>query len=319
MDVAVDAAKIANREAKKAKAAKDRAEQLVPDPHTEMLRALAAQEQTALLRIGPRRNRWRDLLVYAERLLELEQRRAALHEEIGAINLQLQEEPARHRAALAAWMRDGEQRERPASRVPELEAELADRQAEYEAAGLRYEETLHERVEHIAKNRRRCERYVAKEREKAAAEYRRLVDELEAKRRELLELRATEVWVGLFPSEALRSEPNVQALVGARKAVQEPLLPGVHAGLIAENVFQLLRRDVDFCADVATVDQYAALKGVSTAKLTGREAQRQDGKTDFVGPEFPAAWAGSPEEAANAERERRYSESLRRRLWGDLT
>jgi hypothetical protein len=99
--------------------------------------------------------------------------------------------------------------------------------------------------------------------------------------------------------------------------VQEPLLPGVQAGLAAENVFKLLRRDVEFCADVATADQYAALKGVSKRKLTGREAQWQAGETDFVGPSFEAAWRGSAKEAANAERARKYAETLRRRLWGD--
>ncbi|MDQ3859464.1 MAG: hypothetical protein M3327_13645, partial [Actinomycetota bacterium] len=45
-------------------------EPAVPDPHQEMLRALASQEQAAFLRIGPRRNRWRDLLEYEERLVE---------------------------------------------------------------------------------------------------------------------------------------------------------------------------------------------------------------------------------------------------------
>jgi hypothetical protein len=316
-DVAVKAAEIANREAKSARAARARAEEIVPDPHKEMLRALAGREQAALLRIGPRRNRWQDLLAYEERLLELEQRRTALHEEIAALNLQLQEEPGRHTAALAAWMEAGERDERPVSRVPELQAALADRQAEYEAAGLRYDQTLRERAEHVMRNRSRFVRDVAKAKEEAAANYRRLVDELEGKRREVLDLRATEVWAGLFPSEALQNQPNVQTLVGARKSVQEPLLPGVQAGLAAENVFALLRRDVEFCADVATADQYAALTGVSLAKLTGREARWQEGKTDFVGPSFEAAWRGSAEEAANAERLRKYSESLRRQLWGN--
>jgi hypothetical protein len=54
---------------------------------------------------------------------------------------------------------------------------------------------------------------------------------------------------------------------------------------------------VRFSTDVATVDQYAALKGVSASKLTGREARWQgDRKADFVGPRFPATWGGSEEE-----------------------
>jgi hypothetical protein len=59
----------------------------------------------------------------------------------------------------------------------------------------------------------------------------------------------------------------------------------------------------------------------STARTNGlnpgREATWQQGEPDFVGPEFPAAWSGSPEEAASAELVRKYNESLRKRLWGD--
>jgi hypothetical protein len=281
-----------------------------------MVRAFASQEQAALLRIAPRRNRWRDLLEYDERLVELEQQRAALQEDSAALRLQINQEPARHTAALARWMEEGGKGERPVSRLPELEAALVDRQADYEAAGIRYDQTLRERAEHVAKNRGRFARDVQKAKDAAAAEYRRLVDELAAKRREVLDLRATEVWAGVFPSETLTSEPNTQAIVGARKAVQEPLLPGVQSGLMAESLFALLRHDVQFCAEVATVDQAAALKGVSRDKLLGREAAWQDGQTDFVGPRSPATWAGSPEQAREAERVKNYSESQRKRLWG---
>ena len=47
LEVAVDAATIAHRQAKEATAAKDRAETLVPDPHKEMLQALAGEEERA--------------------------------------------------------------------------------------------------------------------------------------------------------------------------------------------------------------------------------------------------------------------------------
>ena len=283
-----------------------------------MLKALASQEQSALLRIGPRRNRWRDLFEYEERLAELEQRRTALLEEISALNLQLQEEPGRHTAALARWMQEGERGDRPVSRVPEFEAAVGDRQAEYEAAGLTYDQLLRQRAEHVVSNRGRFASDVRKAKEKAQAEYVRLVDALEAARQELLELRSTEVWCGLFPSELLQNEPNTQTLVGGRKAMQEPLLPGVQAGLIARNVFELLRADVRFCSDVATVDQYAALEGVTARKLTGREAVWMgDGKTPLLGPPIPAAWGGSEEEKQHAETLNRWTKHVGRALWGD--
>lgn len=314
-DQAVDAAKISQREAKKAAAANRDIDTRFPTEHDQMVRALANQEQAAMLRLGPRRNRWKDLLEFEERMVEIEQRRAALLEEIGAVNLQINNEPQRHTAALATWMEEGEKGDRPASRLPELQAELADRQAEYEALGTSYERVLAQRVEHVAKNRGRFRSAVQKAKAKAAAEYARLIDEIEATRQELLDLRQEEVWAGLF-SELLQQQPNTQPLVGARKAAQEPLIPGVQSALIASGVFELLRADIRFCSSVATVEQYAALKGKSVAGLTGREADWQQGQTDFVGPNFGSSWAGSPEEALQAERIKNYTKQQERRLWG---
>jgi hypothetical protein len=115
---------------------------------------------------GPRRNRMRELAEYEERLVALEQRRAGPSEEITAVNLQLRDEPARHTAALAQWMQDSEEGDRPAPRIPELEAAIADRQAEYEAAGRIYDETLRQRAGHVARNRDRLVRDVRKEKER---------------------------------------------------------------------------------------------------------------------------------------------------------
>jgi hypothetical protein len=313
---AVEAVKISQREAKKVAAAKRDIDARFPTEHDQMVRALASQEQAAMLRLGPRRNRWKDLLEFEERMVEIEQRRAALIEEIGAVNLQINNEPQRHTAALATWMEEGEKDDRPASRLPELQAELADRQAEYEALGTSYNRVLAQRIEHVAKNRSRFQSDVQKAKAKAAAEYARLINEIEATRQELLDLRQEEVWASLFPSELLQQEPNTQPLVGARKTAQEPLIPGVQSALIASGVFELLRADIRFCSSVATVEQYAALENKSVAELTGRAADWEHGQTDFFGPRFDAAWAGTPEESAQAARVNSYQESLHRRLHG---
>jgi len=53
-----------------------------------------------------------------------------------------------------------------------------------------------------------------------------------------------------------------------------------------------MRADARFCAEVATVEQAAALRGVSVATLTGREASWANGGVDIVGPDFGASWAG---------------------------
>jgi hypothetical protein len=69
---------------------------------------------------------------------------------------------------------------------------------------------------------------------------------------------------------------------------------------------------------VATADQFAALEGVTTAKLTGREAVWLDGhKAPIIGPEIPAAWGGSEEERQHAEKLDAWTRQVRRALWGD--
>jgi hypothetical protein len=49
----------------------------------------------------------------------------------------------------------------------------------------------------------------------------------------------------------------------------------------------------------------------------GREATWQQGEPDFVGPHFPATWAGGEEQKLQAERAKRYTEQARKRIWGD--
>jgi hypothetical protein len=157
-----------------------------------------------------------------------------LQEDIAALNLRLQQEPAKHTTELASWMEGGEKGARPVSRVAELQAAVADKQAEYDAAGLRYDQLLQRRAEYVAANRKRFVKDARKEKERAEAEYRELINAAAAKRQEVLDCRATEIWCSLFPSELLSNEPNIQALAGARQAIQRPLLPGVEAAIPAE-------------------------------------------------------------------------------------
>jgi hypothetical protein len=79
----------------------------------------------------------------------------------------------------------------------------------------------------------------------------------------------------------------------------------------------LLRQDARFCEAVATLDQAAALEGKTVAQLTGREAIWGVGEPDYVGPDFGAAWGGSAEEKAIAERVKDYTDATRKRIWGE--
>lgn len=273
---------------------------LKPDPRQGILGDLARQEQSALLRFAPKRNRWRDLNDFEQRLVEIEQRRARLLEDVQRLRTEREAEPGRHSAVLADWITGGEKGTKPLSRLEELDRQIADAQAEYEALGIAYERLLRERSDHVADNRDRMGADVTKAIEEAKADHARLVDQLEAKRQELLDLRATEVWVALFPDRTLANEPATTNLVGGRKAAQDVHLPGVPMALPADGVFNLLRADGRFAATVSTVDQAAAIEGVSGRRLTGRHS----------------IWAGSDEDLERQRREKEERIEAYKREWG---
>lgn len=316
-DDAVRGAGIAIDAAKKAEQHAATIEQLVPDPHAEIVRELATHEAGALLNIGPKRNRWRDLQRFDQQLAELEQRREQISRDIGLKMADRNNEPLRLAAAIDAWIMGGQKGDRPTSQVPQLDQQIADLEAEYGAAGIAHDRLLAGRAAHVAANRVRMLKDVRQQVEDAASEYRTLVDQLEAKRQELLELRATEVWTAIYPSPTLSNEPNTAALVGAKKALQAPVLPGLESGLVANSVFALLRADAGFCESVATVEQAAIEQGVSVSRLRRSDAKWMNGKVDLVGPAFDAAWGGSDEEKEAAARAAEYAEVSRRRLWGE--
>ena len=69
--LAIDAAREAEKDAAAIK-------QLLPDVRREVAAELASHEGGAILNIGPKRSRWRDLQPFDEQLAELEQRREQL-------------------------------------------------------------------------------------------------------------------------------------------------------------------------------------------------------------------------------------------------
>jgi len=88
---------------------------------------------------------------------------------------------------------------------------------------------------------------------------------------------------------------------------------GTDVQLAAEKLFAAIRLYAEVLRNVATHVQQQALG----RKLKKREAQWQSGSIDYIGPDFGATWAGSPEEAEQANRIRQYEEAMHRRLWGE--
>jgi hypothetical protein len=315
---AVRAVVLAKEAQQAAQQAAQIAEQLAPpDPHELIVRELASHERTGLLNIGPKRHRWSELQAFDEQLVEIERRREELRREISQLMGERNNEPLRLSAALDSWLMSGQRGDRPSSQVTQLDQQIADLEAEFGATGIAHDRLLAERAVHVEKNRKRMLGDMREEVEAAASEYRALIDQLEETRRELLELRATEVWTAIYPSETLASEPSTQSLVGAKKSLQAPLLPGLESGLVASSVFALLRADVRFCESVATTEQAALEQGTTVGRLRKSDARWLDNsKVDLVGPAFASTWGGSDEEKAEAQRVRDYQEQTRLRMEG---
>ena len=114
---------------------------------TSLPALLVREEQNALRRLSPRRNRWRDLQAFEERLIEIEQRRSDLLAELAELNQELANEPERHVAAVAEWIATGSEGEQPSSRTRQLEEQIADRKGEYDGYAVLYDRLLGERAD----------------------------------------------------------------------------------------------------------------------------------------------------------------------------
>ena len=309
--LAIDAAREAEKDAAAIK-------ELLPDVRREVADELASHEAGAILNIGPKRNRWRDLQAFDEQLAVLEQRREQLSREIGEKRAEQNNEPLRLAAELDAWLMGGEKGARPASRAAALYEEIEGLEAEYGALGIGHERVLAERAAHVQKNRRKMLGDIREHVETAATEYRALVDQLEEKRRELLELRATEVWTAIYPSPTLTNEPSTARAGRGEEAVAgaAPSRPAVRCrrSLDLQPVARrrrLLRVGRDRRAGGARAGRLGQQVRRSDARWIG------DGRQDLVGPKFDAAWGKSPEEQEQAERIAAYQEHQRRVVWGE--
>src|SRR5829696_10478650 len=121
---AIDAADLATKKALAAKDAVDPAKQAEREQAERNRTLRAEQERSApswLARLSPRRNRWRDVAEFDERIAKLEQRQADIGREIGELEERLRQAPAAHEQRLAEWIAAGERGDRPLSEAPELE------------------------------------------------------------------------------------------------------------------------------------------------------------------------------------------------------
>jgi len=251
----------------------------VPDPraapHFELL--YGSDDARMMARISPRRNRWPGLQEIDRRIEEIDQQQAAMAAELQQTRELRQGAEARDRVAVADWLAARRVGPRPVSEPAELDERIAALQVEHDAHDIARARELEERVAYVRKQRKALVRDAERATEERRSRYLELVAELEQAREELIACRSSELWARLFPSESLATEPPyMNALVGARLSVQQKHLPGVSAQLPAPSIFALLRADGQHLSSIATVEQAAAIQGVSTSKMSSREAAWQD-------------------------------------------
>jgi hypothetical protein len=129
-----------------------------------------------------------------------------------------------------------------------------------------------EKAAYVEKHRKRLVREADKATREAHGCYMDALDALERAREELVESREQALWAELYPSDLAQVFPAwSQLATGLRKPVEQT--PGIKTVTTAASVIAALRADADVLREVATRDQAAAIRGVSAAKLTGREAQ----------------------------------------------
>jgi hypothetical protein len=302
-DVASDA-EVALGAAKIAKEAADSIPKPDPreDPDFQTRIRISGLEQSMLARISPRhRNRWPELLAIDERIADFDRRQEELR--VALVDLRGRRElaDAAYAGALAEWMANGQSESRPVSEAKALDEAIVEAEAEYTAIDELRDRVLEERIDFIGKHRKRLVRDADRATEKARARYDELVDELAQVREELIQHRQTSVWAAaIFPHQSLVSLPPCDALLGGRLRATEEHLPGLKRELPAHSVFALLHADADYCASVATVEQAAAIEGVSPSVLRSSDA----------------IWERSPE---HEERQRREKEAAMKRYaseWG---
>jgi G:T/U-mismatch repair DNA glycosylase len=239
---------------------------------------------------------------------------AALNDEITHREQALVQAGEADREALTRWQLQDGKGARPEPTAPAIEEEIATKKADGDAAIAASERVYEDKARYVEKNRRRLVREAEKATREARERYERAIEEAAQARADVVASRQAALWASFFPGELMTHLPDMAAIATAlRKPVEAALQ--VTTRLAADGIFRVLRSDAEILATSMTRDQALEL-GVARADETA-VATWQTGKPDYVGPNFGAAWVGSAEEKAIAERVRNYSEQLGRRLRGD--
>jgi hypothetical protein len=280
-------------------------------PTDEAFQAIAGEEENALRSSTPPRSFWPDLDRYQEHITRIDQRGLELQARHQGLQEEIRRAEEADREALADVALDPE-KPRPEPTVPKLEAELEAVRREQDALRLARTKVLAEKARWVERHRKKLVKEADAEAARHEQRIHALADEFEQERNALVAARQTTIWAACFGTPAAsEAVPTAILMCGLAGPTKQALNTDVQ--LAAERIVQAVHLDAKVLRGVGSPEQ---LKALGKKYANDREAywERQ---TDLVGPPAPAAWGGSEEEKLLAERDRRYSEQLRRRLRGE--
>ncbi|MBD0282245.1 MAG: hypothetical protein ICV69_08645 [Thermoleophilaceae bacterium] len=269
---------------------------------TEQHPDVLLQEDNALRRLLPPRNRWPELARFDERAPRVRRAgRAARRGELRKLDEELHLAETRDAEAHAQWLLE-QRGEKPEPRKPKLQEEGERLLREIAAVHAATAKVLRDKESFVQVHRDRLVRDVDKAAADAKERCERAIAEAEQARQAVVELRSTSICAQLFP-EARESDLVLRdSIAGGERKWLAPL--GVTQEVKPANTFNLLREDAAWLVEAIPDSQTARDKLLGPKEAKAVWEQTEEGQ----------AWK---QEQARQKRERIARVSRWGTRWGD--
>lgn len=255
---------------------------------------IAKQEQSALRRISPLRDRWPEVDEFDDRTAEFDQRRQRVAEELQRLRAERNLAPEHDARTLAEWLAGGEKGKRPEPTAPALDRQIEELERERDALVRAADDVLAEKAAFVERHRKRLVRDADSDANGLREAYEARIAELAKVRDKLAATRAKAVWAATFPSQAAGASPPMSLAGGRHPALERAGLERRH--LNPSQVWDVLKADAEFLATALSTEQ---------AEAMGLKRPGQ------------ATWGGTPE-AIEAERaEQKKARQRYKETWGN--
>ena len=219
-------------------------------------RTLVTLEQQVRLLPSPRRNPWKAIDRFDERVAEVDAHQRELAAEAGRVAEELRVAPDRDGDALATWQLTGKG-SRPEPTVPALEQRARELAQAVEAMDRRRGEVLAEKAAFVRRHRKRLVREAEKAAAAARATYDAAIAAAERARAELADIRQAGLWAGLFGEAGQHLFEVPRGIAGG---LRRPLTQaGINNPVDVDKLWTLLREDAAWLEHATSAEQRAVM------------------------------------------------------------